>query len=92
MLLPRFCVVDLETSNGFIEAAIEHMMLSKLLIVPGVEDAVQIIGIDLCLLMLRPRGSMVLQGSHIINAAGILRSTPPLHISGVRRLKARSLV
>ena len=28
--------------------------------------------VDLCLLVLRPRGSMVLQGSHIMNAPGIL--------------------
>ena len=53
-------------------AAEELMMLSRLLIMPGVEHAVQIIGVDLCLPVLRPRGSMVLQGSHIINAPGIL--------------------
>ena len=44
------------------------MVLSRLLIMSGVEHAVQIIGVDLCLLLLRPRGSMVLQGSHITNA------------------------
>ena len=32
--------------------------LSRLLVVPGVEHAVQIIGVDLCLLVLRPRASM----------------------------------
>ena len=37
LLLPLFCVVDLETSNGLIPAAREHMMLSTLLIIPGVE-------------------------------------------------------
>ena len=47
------------------------MMLSRLLIVPGVVQAVQIIGVDFCLLVLRPRGSMVLQGSHIMNTRGI---------------------
>ena len=31
------------------------------------QHAVQIIGINLCSLMLRPRGSVVLQGSHIMN-------------------------
>ena len=40
---------------------------------------------------LRPRGSMVLQRSHIMNTPGILWSTPSLHISGGRHLKDRSL-
>ena len=53
-------------------AARELMMLSRLLIMPGVEHAVQINGVYLCLLMLRHRGSMVLQGSQIMNAPGIL--------------------
>ena len=44
------------------------MMLNRLHIMPAVEH----IGVDLCLLVLRPRGSMVLQGSHIMNAPGIL--------------------
>ena len=70
--LPLFCVVDLETSNGLMTAAGELMMISRLFVVPGVEHAVQIIGVDLCLLVLRPRGSMVLQGSHTMNARGIL--------------------
>ena len=73
-------------------AASELMMLSRLLIMPGVEHAVQIIEIYLCLLVLRPRGSMVLQESHIMNAPGILRSTPSVHISGGKHLKARSVV
>ena len=72
LLLPLFCVVDLETSNGLMPAAGELKMLRRLLIMPGVEHAVQINGVDLCLLMMRPRGSMVLQGRHIINAPGIL--------------------
>ena len=39
----------------------ELMMQSRLLIVPGVEHAVQINRVDLCLLELRPRRSMVIQ-------------------------------
>ena len=62
----------------------ELMMLSRLLIMPGVKHAVQIIGVDLCLLVLRPRGSMVLQGSQIMNEPVILRSTPPVQISDGR--------
>ena len=58
-------------SNSLMTAARELMMLSRLLIMPGVEHAVHIIGVYLCLLMLRPRGSMVLQGSQIMNAPGI---------------------
>ena len=65
-------VIDLETSNGLMPAAGELMMLFKLLIMSGVEHAVQIRGVDLCLLVLRPKGSMVLQGFHIMNAPGIL--------------------
>ena len=53
-------------------AARDLMMLSRLLIMPSVEHTVQIIGVYLCLLVLRPRGSMVLQGSQIMNAPGIL--------------------
>ena len=68
------------------------MMLGRLLIVPCVEHAVQIIGVDLCLLVLRPRRYMVLQRRHVMNAPGMLRRTPPVHISGRRYLKARSLV
>ena len=41
-------------------AAKELVMLSRLLIMPGIEHAVQIIVADLCLLVLRPRGSTVL--------------------------------
>ena len=47
------------------------MMLSRLLIMPGVEHAVEIIGVNLWLLVLRPRESMVLQGSRIMNKPGI---------------------
>ena len=67
-----FCVVDLETSNDLMPAAGELMTLSRLLIMPGVEHAGLIIGVDLCLVMLRPRGSMVQHGSHIMNTPGIL--------------------
>ena len=69
LFLPLFCVVDLGTSNGLMPAAGELMTLSILLIMPGVERAVQVIGDDLCLLVLRPRGSVVLQGSHIMNSS-----------------------
>ena len=47
-------------------------MLNKVLIVPGVEHTVQIIEVDLRLLVLRPRESLVIQGNHIMNAPGIL--------------------
>ena len=72
LFLPLFCVVDLDTSNGLISAAGDLMMLSRLLIMSGVEDSVQIIGVDLCLLVLRPRESKVLQGRRIMSAPGIL--------------------
>ena len=62
---PLFRGVDLETSNGLMPAAEELMMLNRLLIVPGVEHAMRNIGINLCLLVLRHRGSMVLQRSLI---------------------------
>ena len=68
LLLQLFCVVDMETSNSLMPAARELMMLSRLLIMPGVEHTMQIIGVDLCMLMQRTRGSTVLQGSHIMNA------------------------
>ena len=50
----------------------ELLMISRQLIMSGVEHALQIIGVDLSLLVLRPRGSMVLQGSHIMSTQGIL--------------------
>ena len=68
------------------------MMVSRLLIMPSAKHAVQIIEVDLCLFELRPSGSMVLQESHIINAPGIFRNTPPVHIRGGKHFKARSLV
>ena len=68
------------------------MMPNRLFIVPDVEHAMWNIGVNLCSLVLRPKGSMVLQGSHIINAPGILWSTPPVRIRGGRHWKARSLV
>ena len=40
-----FCVVDLETSNGLMLAAEEHMMLNRLLLVPGVEHSM----LNMCL-------------------------------------------
>ena len=60
MLLPLFCVVDLETRNGLMPAAGE-------LIVSGVEHAMLNNGVNLCLLVLRPRWSMVLLGSRIMS-------------------------
>ena len=36
MILPLFCRVDLETSNGFMPAAGDLMTLNRLLIVPDV--------------------------------------------------------
>ena len=53
---------------------------------------VHIIGVDLYLPVLRPRKSTVLQESHIMNAHGILWSTPPVQISDGRHLKPRYLV
>ena len=72
MFLPLFCVVHLETSNGLMPAAGDLTMLSRLLIEPGVEHAMRNIGVNLCLIVLRSRGSMVLQGSRIMSAPGIL--------------------
>ena len=84
MFLPLVDIVDLETSNGLMPAAGELMILNRLLIVPGVEHAMQNIGVNFCLLVLRPRGSMVLQGNRIMRAPGILGSTSPVHVSGGR--------
>ena len=74
LFLPLFCIVDLQTSNGLMPAAVELMMLSRQLIMPCVEHAVHIIGIDLCLPLVRPRESMVLneRTSRIMNAPGII--------------------
>ena len=36
LFLPLFCVVELKTGNGLMPATGEVMMLSRLLIVPGV--------------------------------------------------------
>ena len=92
LFLSLFSVVDLETSDSLMPATGELMMLIRLHIMPGVEHAVQIIGVNLCVLLHRPRGSKVLQGSHITNEPGILWSTPPVHICGGRHLQNRSLV
>ena len=92
MFLPLFCAVDLETSNGLMPAAGELMMQNGLLITPGVEHQMRNIVVNLCLLVLRRRGSMVLQESRIIRAPGILCSTLPVHISGRRHLWVRSFV
>ena len=87
LFLPLFCVVDMEKNNGVMMAAGELTMLSRLLIVPGGEHAVQIIWVIFWSLVLRPRGSMVLQGSHIMNEPGILWSTLAVQISGVKHLR-----
>ena len=39
---------------------------------PGLEHAMQNIGVNLDLLVLRPQASMVLQGNHIMSTPGIL--------------------
>ena len=72
IFLPLFCVVDLETSSGLMPAAGELTMINRLLIVLGVDQAMLNIAVNLCLLVLRPRGSTVLQGSLIMRAPGIL--------------------
>ena len=59
MFPPLFYEVDLETSIGLMPAPKELIMLSRLFITLGVEHAMQIIGVDLCLLVLGLRGSMV---------------------------------
>ena len=71
MFLPLFFVVDLETSKGLMPAARELMMQNRVLIVLGVEHAMWNIVVNLCLLVLRHRGSMVPQGSHIMSAPAI---------------------
>ena len=72
IFLPLSWEIDLETNSGLMPAERELLMLRRLLIMPGVAHAVQIIWVDLCLLVLIPIGSMVLQGSYIMNAPGIL--------------------
>ena len=47
------------------------MMLNRLLIMAGVEHAMLNIGVNLSLPVLKPRGSMELQGSRIMRAPGI---------------------
>ena len=66
LFLPLFSVLDLETSKGLMPAAGEPMMLSRLLFMPGVDHAVQIIGGNLCSLVLSLREYMMLQESHIM--------------------------
>ena len=66
---PKFYVADLAMPD-----ARELMMLSRLLIVPRIVHATEIIGVmvNLCLLMLSHRGSILLQWSHIMNAPEII--------------------
>ena len=89
--LPLFSIVDRETTNGLMPGGGKHMMLSRPLIVPGEEHAVVFTGVDLCFFVMILRGSMVLQGRHIMNALGRLWSTPPVHIIGERHLIKGSL-
>ena len=91
IFLPLFSVVDLETSNGLMTAARWLMLLNSLLMVAGVEHAKLNIGVNLCLLVLRARGSMVLHRYRIMSAPGILRSTPSVHISGWRHRNVLSI-
>ena len=72
MFLQLFRLVDQETINGLMPAAGEVMLVNRLLILPGVDRAMLIIGVNLCFFVLRPRGSMVLQRSRIMKAPGIL--------------------
>ena len=76
-------MVDMETSNGLMPAAVEHMMLNRMLIVPSVEHANPQYWGQFVLARAEAR-SMVLQGSRIIRAQGLLLSTPSVHISGGR--------
>ena len=57
MFLQLFCVIDLETSTGLMSASREPVILNRLLIVPGVEHAMLNIGVNLCLLVQRHKGS-----------------------------------
>ena len=59
---------DNTTSNGLMPAAGVLMMTRGRLIVSGVEHAMHIFGVNLCLLVLRPNGFIVLQGRRIMNA------------------------
>ena len=68
MFLQLSCIVQMETSNGLMPAGRELLMLSM----PGVEHAMLNIGGNLCLLMLRPTGYIVLQGIRIFSTPGIL--------------------
>ena len=73
LFLPLFCIVDQETRNGSMPAAGELIMLKKTAYRAWCRSSsADDDGVDLCLLVLRPRGSMVLQGSHIMNTLGIL--------------------
>ena len=70
MFLPLSCIVDWETSNGLMPAAEKFMILNRLLIVPGVEQAIRNIGVNLCLLVLRP--SAARESHNAMSAPGIL--------------------
>ena len=89
MFPPTFCLVYLETSNSLMSAGGELMMLSRLLIILGIKHSIQFIEVDFYVPVLRPRVSMVVQGSHIMYTTGIIWGTPPIHIRGLRHWKDR---
>ena len=72
LLVGFFLKLFIPPSHGLMPAAGELIMLSRLLIVPSVEHAVQIIWVNFCSLVVRQRASMVLQGSHIMDETGLL--------------------
>ena len=59
--IPLFCEVDLETSNGLMPAAGELMMINRCLSCL-VEHVMLNIGVNMCLLVLRPRGLWCCKG------------------------------
>ena len=75
LFLPLFCEVDLMTNNAWFDVG-DLMMPNRLHMVPGIERTMLITVVNLCLLVLRVRSkvrlSMVLHGSRIMKAPGIL--------------------
>ena len=69
-------------------AEIKFMMLNRMLTLPAVGHEMRIILVDVCLVILRPRGSMVLQENHIMTARGIHCIAPILFTIGGRHFKA----
>ena len=73
-----FCIVDLETSNGLMSAARELMMLNRLLIV-CLSHAMLNIGVNLCLLVLRPEVYGAARESHNELTRNTLKHTTCSH-------------